>query len=54
MFYSVVVVIVVEWLLLLIVLTVWGDECVSLQVCVVCELGVSGVLHSAEAEVERG
>lgn len=31
-----------------------GDECVFLQVCVVCELGVSGVLHSAGAAVERG
>lgn len=48
------VVVVVERVLLLIVLTVWGDERVFPQLCVVCELGVSGVLHSAGAVVERG
>lgn len=49
-----VVVVVVERVLLLNVLTVWGDERVFPQLCVVCELGVSGVLHSAGAVVERG
>lgn len=48
------VVVVVERVLLLNVLTVWGDERVFPQLCVVCELGVSGVLHSAGAVVERG
>lgn len=50
----VVVVLVVDGVLLLIVLIVWGDKFVFLQVCVVCELGVSGVLHSSGAVVQRG